>query len=607
MDNKLSEKIDEIRQRADIVDVVSRHINVTKKGRNYFAICPFHDDTNPSLSVSRDLQIFKCFTCNEKGNVFDFVKKYKRIGFLEAVKEVADLVGIDFKLTESKPQNITNLKNKVLFDILKDATLFYKNSLASSITATQYCKNRSLSGKILSDFNIGFSPDSEKLIKYLYAKGYKKQDIFDSGLTIEHNGELIDRFANRLVFPITDLDGNVVAFSGRIIEKSDMAKYVNSPETEIFIKGKTLFNYATALSFIKKENKMYICEGFMDCIALNKIGCFNSVALMGTASTKEHLKLFKYLNVEIILALDGDNAGNLNANKLAHELLKLGLSVKVIPNYNDVKDLDEYLNKYGPESLKEHLSKVQMNVFDFDFYVAGKLGNLENLENKKKFLRSMCQSIAKMSDEDIDIYSNKLHNELGFSMNTITSLINENKKKNTEKDVAFDGTSNKQNKNEKVSKEDELQLRLLVQMIEDKEAIETYILNMNTLYFNNETYRKIALMIGEYYLENKERFNINYLYPDLFTKAATEYSEDDKIANSLDLIEQSKQKYPSYSKNYFEDVIYELREIVPLENQLKQLSEDIKFADKSTYTTYLYKSMAIKKLIAEKMEKKGRR
>ena len=317
MDNNLNEKINEIRQQADIVDIVSRHINVVKKGKNHFAICPFHNDTNPSLSISKDKQIFKCFVCNEAGNVFTFIQKYKKIPYMRAVKEVADIVGIDFKLAEPKQYEVTDIKTKVLYDILKDTMLFYKNALLSNQEAFEYCNARNITSKVIQHFNIGYSPDFDKLISYLLAKGYKKEDIYRSGISIEHDGQLKDRFSRRLIFPITDLNGRVVAFSGRLIEKSDMAKYVNSPETEVFVKGSTLYNYADALSDIKKEKKMYVCEGFMDCIALWKAGIKNAVALMGTAFTKEHLKLFKYLGVEIILTLDADDPGNINANNLA--------------------------------------------------------------------------------------------------------------------------------------------------------------------------------------------------------------------------------------------------------------------------------------------------
>lgn len=596
MDNKTIEKINEIRQRADIVDIVSRHINVVKKGKNYFAICPFHDDTNPSLSISKDKQIFKCFVCNEAGNVFTFIQKYKKIPYMRAVKEVADIVGIDFKLAEPRQTQVMDSKIKVLYEILKDTVLFYKNSLMSSQLATDYCKKRDISLEVIEHFSIGYSPNFDNLISYLLAKGYKKEDIYRSGVAIENEGVLKDRFANRLIFPITDLNGNVVAFSGRVIEKSDMAKYVNSPETEIFTKGNTLYNYYGALSFIKKEKKMYICEGFMDCIALWKAGITNSVALMGTAFTKEHLKLFKYLGVTIILTLDADNPGNINANKLANELLDLNVDVKVVPSYLDVKDLDEYINKYGKESLITHLNSSVIGGFEFNFYVASKLKELDNNENKKKFLKRMCQKIAKMDDEDIDIYSNKLHEELGFSMSTIKNLIKSFKQDDSK---VIDDVKTYQ----KMSKHTELQLRVLTCMLDDPEAIEIFIDSL--VYLENEAYRKIALIICEYFKENIASFNMEHLIADLFTKVSTDFADDEQLIKTLALIDSKKDTYPSYSRQSFEDMIYEISEIIPLEQKLEQIKQDMKYANTmEEQNEYIRQAMALKQLIADKRKAK---
>lgn len=597
MDNNLNEKINEIRQQADIVDIISRHINVVRKGKNHFAICPFHNDTNPSLSISKDKQIFKCFVCNEAGNVFTFIQKYKKIPYMRAVKEVADIVGIDFKLAEPKQTEVVNVKTKVLYDILKETTNFYKNALMSSQEALTYCKNRDLSPKVIDHFNIGYSPDFDKLINYLLSKGFKKEDIFRSGVAIENEGTLKDRFARRLIFPITDLNGNVVAFSGRLIEKSDMAKYVNSPETEVFVKGSTLYNYAAALSDIKKEKRIYVCEGFMDSIALWKASMPNTVALMGTAFTKEHLKVFKYLGVEVILTMDADDPGNINANKLANVLLDLEVNVKVVPSYKDVKDLDEYLVKYGADSLKTHLDESMMGAFDFNFYVASKLKELENNESKKKFLRKMCAKIAKMSDEDIDLYSNKLSKELNFSMSTINNLIKSYK--DNENTSAIKEVKNYQ----KLSKYQDLQLRIISSMLDSPEAIEIFVDNL--VYIENESYRKIALLIGEYYKENKDNFNMDYLIADLFTKVSTDFSNDDELIKTLSIVDSSKDKYPAYNKNSFENLLFEIQEIVPLENRIEQISEDLKYANTiEEKNKYILDAIALKKLIADKKAKR---
>ena len=299
------EKINEIRKSVDIVDVISRYLNVVKKGRNYFAICPFHNDTNPSLSISREKQIYKCFVCGEGGNVITFIQKYKKISFIEALKEVALIGGIELQLDVKKSVSV-DPKKQVLYDLLEDATKYYQSALASSQLAQDYIQKRNLSDAVLHEFRIGYSLDADKLIKYLKSKQYREEDILRSGIAIEtEQGELKDRFANRLIFPLQDLNGNIVGFSGRIIQKSDMAKYINSPETEIFIKGDTFYHYYAALNSIKKSKKVYLCEGFMDVIAYFKSTIPHAIALMGTAFTKNHLKALKYLGVEVTSDKDG--------------------------------------------------------------------------------------------------------------------------------------------------------------------------------------------------------------------------------------------------------------------------------------------------------------
>lgn len=597
MDNNTIEKINEIRQRADIVDVISRHIQVIRKGKSFTALCPFHNDNHPSLSISRDKQIFKCFVCNTGGNVFSFVSKFRHIPYMNAVKEVADLVGVEFTLNEPRKEQLIDTKKKILFDIIKDATAFYKNSLVSNKEALDYATSRNLDQKILNDFNIGFSPDGDKLVSFLTLKGYSKNDIYRSGLVIENNGKLIDRFAGRLIFPLNDLEGNIVAFSGRLITKSDMAKYVNSPETEIFIKGNTLYNYHNAITEIKKEKHMYIVEGFMDCIAMYRSGILNCVALMGTAFTKEHLKLLKYLGVSITLCLDGDNPGISNANKLANELASLDVEVSIVPHYEDVKDLGEFFDKYGPEKLNEHIKNSQIGLLDFEFFVAKRVGNLDNNEEKKEFLRKMCKKISSFKDEDKDIYVNKLHDELKFSLTTIRGILNEyiNAKS---KDVIRGVKDYK-----KMTKKQELQIRVLSQMFDSPEAIQIFIDSLIML--EDDSYRRISLLIGEYYQENKDDFNIDNMIADLVTKIEAEQDDNESLKETLLLIDNQKEKYPPFKKNSFTDLLYEISEITPLEDELAKIQEDIRFeTDDQKKKELVARGLSLKESIKAKRNNK---
>lgn len=597
MDSRsLTEKINEIREQADIVDVIGRHINIVRKGKNYFALCPFHNDNNPSMSISREKQIYKCFVCNEAGNVFTFLQKYKKIPYLEAVKEVADLVGIDFKLKEKNDYTVINPKIKVLYDIMKDASIYYSSCLASNEKAMAYCQSRDMDLKIINEFKIGFSDDFEKVIRFLLAKGYRKEDIYRSGIAIENNGELKDRFAQRLIFPITDLKGNIVAFSGRIIEQSEMAKYVNSPETEIFVKGNTFYHYFDALAEIKKNKSVYICEGFMDVIALCKANIFNAIALMGTAFTKEHLKQLKFLGVDIVLTMDGDIPGNINANKLATELTEREIPVQVVPNYQDVKDVDEFLKKYGKEALLKHLNENKISAFSFQFVVAEKTMNLNNNEEKKQFLKKMCNYIARLDELDQDLYINKLNKELGFSRSTIQNLIHESKEKS--QTIITKGHKNVK----KIDKMDEMQLRILTQMLDSKEATDIYVEKM--IYLENDTYRKIANIIAEYYQEHNDDTNLSHIFADLYTKISNEHNNDEALMNTLSLLDQLKEIYPRYNPSYFEDLIYDIKEIIPIENRLKAIKEEMNYTDLEGQKELVKESVRLKLILQSKTKAK---
>ena len=251
-------------------------------------------------------------------------------------------------------------------------------------------------------------------------------------------------------------------------------------------------------------------------------------------------------------------------------------------------------------ALVKHLQNNAMDAFDFNFYLANKLKTLENNEDKKAFLRKMCQIIAKMDNEDKDIYINKIHDQLGFSLTTIKAAVDAFKTK--EKIPIIKEVKEYQ----KINKYQDLQIRLLIQMLDSKEAIEIFIDNL--VYLEDDAYRKIAFMISEYYKENKDNFDLNCLVADLFTKVSTDFNDDIKLKDALNLIDKNKDKYPQYNKESFKDLIYEITEIIPLEKKLKKISDEIKFADSiEKKTDYINQSIAIKRQLDEKIKKKNGR
>lgn len=569
MSNISIDKINEIRNSVDIVDVISRYLNVVKKGKNYFAICPFHNDTNPSLSISREKQIYKCFVCGEGGNVITFIQKYKKIPYIDALKEIALIGGVTLNIQENVKREIIDPKIQVLYDLLEDATKYYQTALSSSQSAINYVTQRELHSDILHEFRIGYSLDDEKMIKYLKSKKYSEEDMIRSGLVIEtENGTLKDRFANRLIFPIQDIQGRVVAFSGRVIEKSTLAKYLNSPETEIFIKGNTLYHYHSALNSIKKSKKVYICEGFMDVIALFKANISNAIALMGTAFTKEHLKILKFLGVNVVLSLDSDNAGRLATKKLATELEKENINVQIVSDYDEVKDADEYYNRYGMNQL---LLKVQNPITFFEFNVNEmKKSSLlqDNLEERKKFAHNMCRYLAKKDDLEIDFYLNKMVEDLKFPKTTLLKLVKKEKEKQNSNYIPTNFTMNQRllKRNEKIKSD------VVFQMIQSSEAIEEF--QKEEVYFSmqDDCYKTLIMYILDYYLENK-----NFTEADLYSYISNINPNDDEIIKTLTEVLNTHEMAPIYTKEYFKDLIYEIKEIMTLEQKIDFLKEKLEY------------------------------
>ena len=350
--------VNKIRSNADIVRVVSSYLPLQQKGRNYVAVCPFHNDSNPSLTVSQEKQIYKCFSCNASGNVFTFVQEYEKIGFLEAVRKVCELTNQRVEGFEKViKKNEVPKEKQVLYNLLNDLGNFYSYNLKNSSNkeAYEYIKNRGLEDKYLDEYRVGYAPyESEKTIKFLKAKGYSNDDILNSGVGIEANGTIYDRYNGRLVFPLFDTYNRIIGFSARKLPSSkDEAKYVNTTETPLFHKSNVLYNYYQAEKISRKIGFCYVLEGFMDVLALVRSGIPNAIAIMGTALTNEHIEMLKKLNCEIRLCFDNDRAGQEATLKNLALLKRTQLKVRVVNALNQNKDPDEILKTQGEEELKK--------------------------------------------------------------------------------------------------------------------------------------------------------------------------------------------------------------------------------------------------------------
>ena len=493
---KLDEQIiEEIKNRTNIVDVISKYIPVSKKGKNYVAVCPFHNDTNPSMQISVDKQIYKCFACGAGGNVFTFVQEFEKISFIEAVKIVADFIGYDLSEYDvALPQKNTDPHIEKLLALVKDASEFYTYSLLNGDNnGLKYFETRGISKEIIERFKLGYSDeDSSKIIRYLTKKGYSVAEIVEAGIGLENSGNFIDRFKGRVIFTLTNLKGEVVGFSGRKIDNSDSSKYVNSNENKLFNKSACLYNFFEAKSDILKDNKVYIVEGFMDVIALYKAGVKNAIATMGVALSKDHIKALEKIGCSIVFSFDGDNAGQTSMFKTIDALKGTSLNVVATGVSEAGKDLDEIYNNAGEKGIKSFLNNTY-SVNEFKFFYNLRKTNLNNYSDKSKLIDYVSKLINEIeSISEREYFKSLACNEIGCSVDVIEQSIDRLQGK------VINFTSKRPvKKDSKISRYDKAEREALKQMMFDKSAIIHYKENVGFMFDSN--HRKMAAYIIDYF------------------------------------------------------------------------------------------------------------
>lgn len=476
----------------NIVDVIGNYINLEHKGKNFFGVCPFHDDHSPSMSVSPEKNIYKCFSCGATGNSITFLMDYLGITFKEAIKILADNAGIilDSSFTKKKENNIYEEYYKI--NLL--ATSIFKNNLVSSkgTDAREYLAKRSLSEETIKYFDIGLSLDNS--LGEALSNKYSKLLLNEIDLCKEYNGKLVDTFINRIMFPIKDVDGNIVGFTGRIYRKNDLeeSKYVNTKETIIFKKGLLLYNFNNALEFIRKQKEIIICEGQMDTIRLYTIGIKNAVSLSGTSITKEQIDIIKKLKCNIVLNLDQDDAGKIATNNIGSIFEKLGLKVKVIL-FSGAKDTDELIVSSGKDAfLNAYKNKVEFINFKLDYLKKNK--NLNDSVELSKYINEVLDNLNKLDDAIlIELKIKELSQKYGVSESVLRSKIN---KKESIKLIQKEKIkSNVYNKYEKA------ELRIVYLMLENVDVIRSYENNLGFLV--TEEITNFANEIVNYRMKNK--------------------------------------------------------------------------------------------------------
>lgn len=420
------EKINEIKQAIDIVDVIGEHVQLTKQGRNFLGLCPFHGEKTPSFSVSPEKQIFHCFGCNAGGNVFSFLMDLEGFSFQEVAAKLANRANIDLGMDLADVEKKKSVPDSLqqMIDAHDVLTKFYHHLLVNTKDgqhALEYLLNRGFTLPIIEKFQIGYSLSSWDIaVKFLAKRKYDATLMERAGLIIKSDKEnkYFDRFRDRIIFPIIDRKGNTVAFSGRALEDNH-PKYLNSPETPIFNKSSTLYNFYSARSSIRKSQQAVLFEGFADVIAASRAGIENGVATMGTSLTDEHVSILKRNSQTITICYDSDSAGIEAAFRAGQLLTKARCQVKVVV-LPDGLDPDDYVNQYGEEKLQNEILHNALPYMGFKliYYRRGK--NLQNEGDKLEYIEKVLGEIAKLEKiVEKDLYIRQLSSEFSISLEAL--------------------------------------------------------------------------------------------------------------------------------------------------------------------------------------------
>lgn len=573
------ELIDEIRNSNDIVDIISQYVNLKKSGRNFFGLCPFHNEKSPSFAVSPDKQIFHCFGCGVGGNVFHFVSKIENIGFKESVEMLANRANITLPTIDNEQDNkLSYLKSRV-YEINKQTAQFYHENLykPTSKIAQEYIKKRKLDNNTLKTFLIGYSCNFNELYKFLKQQGFTDEEILASTLVNKNDrGEFVDRFRKRLMFPIQDERGRVIAFGGRILEDSKIkdptrpqAKYINSSENIVYSKGRHLFGLYAAKK--EKLEKILIVEGYMDAISLHQRGITNVVASLGTALTEAQGRLLRKNSGQVIIGYDSDGAGQ-NATMRGLEILQnLGCDIRIL-QIEGAKDPDEYILKYGPERLQKCIDNA-ISLVEYKVKILKNNLNLEHPNDKIKFLTEIAKELSKInSDIEKEVYVDKIALDYKISKEAIYAEINKilyqknpNDKKMTQRKMVV--------KPESVS-----HLKLNNDGITKKENMIIYLL----INYPNESYDKLKSKIEYDSIKDaRNKIIIKKLYEELEkgnsinNTNVLDLFEDEDIINFLTWVMAYDFEITEVDKA-IDDILnnYEKEKLISVRNEIIQALEN---------------------------------
>ena len=412
------QEIDEIRRKADVSDIIGRYIPVRKQGREFKAVCPFHDDHDPSLHINDERKIYKCFVCGAGGNVFTFIQNYEHVSFPEAVGKVAELIGYPLSVEASAAAPRKTDPEKERYYKLLDETInytCYEINSEEAAAAKKYLNERGLDESVRSKFEIGYNPSGNRLSNFLRVKGYSDADMVAVNVARTGTQGVSDVFSGRITFPIHDAGGRPIGFSARTMDPSNPSKYVNTTDTPLFHKGEIVYNAHRARMAARREGKIYVCEGVTDVIAFARAGIENAVCTLGTACTKSQIRVLKSLAPRIVFCYDGDNAGQ-NATMKAGRLARNeGCEVSVVDNQTGL-DPDELIRKNGADSLKEAVSS-ELIWMEFVLRYLQERTDFRNYQQRKEFVNQVKQEIDTLDDEmDRRYFTDELSKISGFQL-----------------------------------------------------------------------------------------------------------------------------------------------------------------------------------------------
>ncbi|TLQ04917.1 DNA primase [Pediococcus stilesii] len=578
--------IDNVRTSVDIVDVVGRYVQLKNAGKNLFGICPFHDEKTPSFSVSESKQIFHCFSCGRGGNVFKFLMDLENISFPEAVRRVAEFgnISLDQRYFKSSKQATYTPNQSSLIDLYEKAAELFSHVLLNTKlgeNALSYLKQRGLSEKEIKDFNIGFAaPEQDLLLSFFKEHKIDDKTMAESGLFIETGEhELRDRFFNRIIFPIKDSNGKIVAFSGRsLVKDPNHPKYLNSPETSIFNKGKVLYNFFQARSEIIQSKTVILYEGFMDVIAAHRANVKNGIATMGTSLTEDHINAINRVADRVIICFDGDEPGQ-RAIARAIELFRndsnLQISVVFIP---DNLDPDEFVKQRGVESFQSLMKQTGESSTSF-LLKYDRMGlNLANENDQLEYLKKALARIGGLKDAlEQDLYLNQLSDEFGIDKGDLKDQLRESVADRLAHPVKPSFSQSEQvpppeynnypevnqNSPQKMSKVEVSEYRLMARALNNHD-VWLKVQGLPKFFFPNDQLETIYMLADGYLEKNREYDPADFM----------DYLKEDDLQSILANVE-SINLSPNYTEEEIEDYISVIQDDAPLSDQIASVKSDL--------------------------------